>query len=1202
MAKVTARRLLSLGIAVLVATAVAMLPRPVFAQNAGSLRGTVTDTTGAVVPGANVTLTNEATRSTRTAVTDGKGGYFFAAVDPGTYSLTVEISGFKTGVYKGIKINASDTRGLDAVLQVGQQSETISVTAERTIIRTETGAREGVISAGQIENLSIISRSPMELLRILPGVVAPDARDLESVSNGGGANNTGGYSVNGVRGSNNVITLDGARMIDIGSNSGLIIAPNTDFVSEVKVQSSNYAAEFGSGGIQVSAITKGGTSEFHGTAYSYLRHHKFAANDRSNSIAGVEKPKSKFLYPGFNLSGPILIPGTGFNKNRDKAFFFVGVELWRQNVDTGSVFHVVPTANQRRGLFNDSQGGQNLNQPTTVLIPSGYPGAGTPAPGNNLAPYIDPMGQRLINLYPMPNYNDPTNRYNYVFNALQKQDTTQITTRLDYAFSDSTRAYVRLAQDDGQVNQARGLWWNSSDYELPTTLNNSQLGRSASLNVTSVLSPTTTNELVFSYSKLKLDNIHADESKISLSGLGLAGYEGFFGTQTPFAPTQIFSWGQGLGNLWDPSDQHNIFAYNSSLHLSDNFTKVLNTHAVKVGFSLEKGNKFQNFQNDAQTRIILGSGWIPGSTGNDYGDLLVGRPATVGSGTALNPGNFVAYSLDGYVQDSWKIKKNFTLEYGVRLSKWTNNAETNALGAVFIPERYDRNAGTFLDAQKTQVNGVAYAERGQVPKRLVDNRSLFVMPRVNFAWDISGNGNTIVRGGGGLFYNRPMGNAEYDVIRIPPNGYYTEIDAYAGEGLGPVGLTYNTVRTVNPLNRIGRINVDSINPNSIDYPRTVTSSLSLARRLPGENVIEASYVATFGRHLLNRRQFNIIPEGRLLSGTLGNADLSNPIHRAALSTDAINTLRPFPALGNVRWWEYTGVSNYHSLQATLSRQTGRHFQYFVAYTFSKALGSVYPNGEYDDIDPFQPRQRSYGTLRYDRTHILNLSYNYQFPDVIKSGGLGGSILNGWQISGISTFASGVPISLGFSGDINSDSIENAWYGTPDHIGYRIQNTVSAGSAITPIFTCDPRKGASSKLGGKILNVDCIGIPAFGESGPYTTPFYIRMPTRMNHDITLFKNFALGANQARKVQFRVGLFNILNQAVPAVDPSGDVDLTLQTVCNVRVNGVPNGAGGTADNVCDPTKGFSLTENTKQNFGKIILKRGHRVIEFAMKLYF
>jgi hypothetical protein len=1168
-----------------------------FAQNAGSLRGVVTDTSGAVVPGATLTLSDEGTKFTRTAVSDAKGSYFFATVAPGHYSLKVEISGFKTRQFTHMRISPNDTKGFDVTLEVGGQSEELTVTAEKELIQTETGAREGLITASQIDNLSIISRSPMELLRILPGVVTTQD-SLESVSNGGGANQTNAYNVNGVRGSNNVITLDGSRLIDIGSNSGLIVAPNTDFVSEVKIQSSNYAAEFGSGGVQVNAITKGGSSEFHGTVYDYLRHHDLAANDRSNSIAGVPKPNSKYQYPGGNISGPILIPGTGFNKNRDKAFFFFGIELWRQDVDTGTEFAVVPTAAQRAGHFNDTQGGQNLNQPTTVNIPSGFPNAGQPAPNNDLSPYIDPTGQKLIGLYPLPNGNFQDNRYNYAYSALQKQNTTQLTLRMDYNFTDSTKAYVRLAQDDGQVDQARGLWWNSSNYELPTTINNKQLGRSASLNLTSVLSPTTTNEFLFTYSKLKLDNVHADESKISLAGLGINGYQGFFGDQTPFAPTEIYSWGgQSSGNLWDPADQHNVFAYNSSLQLNDNFTKVLNTHALKVGVAVEKANKFQNFQNDAQTAVILGSGWIPGTTGNDFGDLLTGRPAQITSGTALNPGNFTAYNIDGYLQDSWKIKKNVTLEYGVRLSKWTNNEETNSLGAVFIPERYNPNAGTFLDADKRQVNGVAYASLGQVPKGLIPNRSMFIMPRVNFAWDVSGTGDTVVRGGAGLFYNRPMGNAEYDVIRIPPNGYNTNIDAYAGADLGPVGLTYDTVHLVDPVNRIGRIDVNSINPNSVDYPRTVTSSFSVAKRIPFQQVLEVSYVGTFGRHLLNRREFNVIPEGTFNQGTIGNSDLSIPVNRVALNSDVVTAARPYPALGKVQWWEYTSTSNYHSLQATLSRQTGKRLQYFVAYTFGKGLGTQFANGEYDDIDPFDPRARSYGVLAYDRTHIINVSYNYQFPDITKKGGVAGSLINGWQLSGITTWASGTPISLGFTGDLAN--MGSAWYGTPDHVGYRTQNQ-NHGSSINPTYTCDPRLGGAA-VGEKILDINCIGIPGFPNSGPYSPPLYMRYPSRMNWDMTLFKNFRVGKGD-KKIQFRLGAFNIFNQAAPSVNFAQDVDLNLNTTCNVRVNHVPDGKGGFVDNICDPTGGFSFTQQTLQNFGKVVLQRGHRIIELALKFYF
>ena len=265
----------------------------VFAQATGTatVRGTVTDSSGGVLPGATVTVLNSGTKSVVTAVTDDRGGYL-AVLFPGTYDLKVELSGFKTYEQKGIVISPDITRGIDVKLEVGQQSETITVTAQQEVIQTETGAREGVLSAKQIDNLSVIGRSALELLRIMPGVVAPDPINMESVSFGGGANNTAGYTVNGIRGSTNTVSLDGANLIDIGSNSGVIVSLNNDMVQEVKVQSSNFAAEYGSGAMNVSAVTKAGSSQFHGSLYDYSRSHKFAANDRSNSIAGVKKPES----------------------------------------------------------------------------------------------------------------------------------------------------------------------------------------------------------------------------------------------------------------------------------------------------------------------------------------------------------------------------------------------------------------------------------------------------------------------------------------------------------------------------------------------------------------------------------------------------------------------------------------------------------------------------------------------------------------------------------------------------------------------------------------------------------------------------------------------------------------------------------------------------------------------------------------------
>jgi hypothetical protein len=1161
------------------------------AQDAGSLRGSVVDTTGALVPGATVTLTNEATRFTRSVVTDAQGGYYFGAIAPGQYSVRVEIPGFKTLEHRAIRINQREAAGLDLTLEVGGQTERVEVTAERDMIQTETGAREGLITAEQIDNLSVVSRSPLELLRILPGAVMPDVASLESVGNLTGVSATNQYAqytVNGVRGSNTVVTLDGSRLADFGSNNGVIVVPNNDMVSEVKVQSSNYAAEFGSAGVQVNAITKGGSSEFHGTVYDYLRDYHFQANDRSNSITGTPRPKSRFQYPGGNLSGPILIPGTDFNKNRDKAFFFFGIEWQRQNVDFGSNLAVTPTAAMRNGDFSEllANNGSNLALAPTVAIPGGYPGEGEPAPNNDLSPYIDPLGRALLNLYPAPNYTDPDNRYNYVFSKLQPQNRLQMILRLDYNLTESTKAYVRLAQDGETLVKSRGVWWDSSAYDLPSSIDHENTGRSITANLTSVLSPTTTNELLFTFSKLFLDIRHTNPEAVSLSTLGFPDFHGPWGPQTEVAPINLVNtWSTPVGDLVDPLGI-DLYAYNSSLMFTDTFTKVLNTHAIKAGFSVERARKDQNFQNNENVEMIY-TNWGNGTTGNVFADTLTARPSQVVSGTASRDGNFQLWNIDFFVQDSWKVRKNFTLEYGLRLSKMTNNIERNGMGARLDATRYDPSKGAYRDDSKTYMNAVAYAELGEVDKNLIPSRPLYVMPRLNFVYDIRGDGNLIVRGGAGLFYNRPMGNAEYDVIRYSPYAYSITMDSYSTQNFAGGRMDYDSIGTTDPFAFVGGVSLGSVSPESVNYPRYFTTSLSLGKRLPWQQYLEVGYVGTFGRHLLNGRGANIVPEGAL------TAAYPDPVQRVALDASAVMASRQYPTLGYLYYWEYNATSNYHALQATLSRQASGRFQYFLAYTFSKALGMI--GGEGPDVDPFDARHRTYGILPYDRTHVANLSWNWMVPDLTKSETrfLKG-LLNGWQLSGISNFSSGIPILLGLSGDISSDAMQNAWFGTPDIRGF------TPGSAPTAVLTCNPEL-ANTGVGEKLLDIGCIGIPEFGQTGNWVAPYYLRTPARHTHDLTIFKNFGLGGQ--RKLQFRVGAFNILNQAYPTYNIGfNDLDLTLQTECNLRVDGVPNGAGGTVDGVCDPQGGFHFTPQTLENFGKIVSKRGRRIIEFAVKLYF
>jgi hypothetical protein len=1175
-----APRWVAIAAASLVAALLAAAPAS--AQTA-SLRGTVSDSTGAVVPGASVTLTEAGTKAARTTTTGTQGLYYFAGLFAGRYVIRVELPGFKT-YEETLTLSPQDTRGLDVKLELGAQTEVVNVTTETEIVQTETGAREGMLRAEQIENLSIIGRSSMELLRIMPGVVPLDQDQLQTVGFGQGGNNTTGYTVNGVRGTNNVVTLDGSMLMDIGSNNGVIINPNPDMVESVKMLTSNYAAEYGTAGVQVSAITKGGSNEFHGSAYVYSRHHDLAANDRSNAIAGIDKPPSEFLYPGFNLSGPVI---------KDKLFFFGAFEYQRQRVDMGTRFGVVPTLAQRNGDFSEfaTGTGDNLLQPRQVLIPGGYPGAGNPAPNNNLAPYMDPLGRALMNLYPVPDYSDARNRYNYTGDELRIVDRWESMLRLDYNISDTTKAYMRIAYSEETNDQPRGLWWDAGPYALPTPVRGSNDGISASLSVVSVISPTMTNEVLVSYSRLRLNNDFEDASVMNPSTYGLSSTAGFYGQLVPYMPLNFGGWGdQGVD--FYAFNGNPMFAHNDALQLSSTLTKVADTHVLKFGISIDQLNKKQNFQNTEEGQMEVASWGQPGATGSTFGNLLTGRPVSYTQGTVLPSGHFRQWNFAAFAQDSWKIRRNFTLEAGIRFAYMPNNTEVNSLAAIFDPATYDPTKGVFVDSSYQRANGVQYAATGDVPNRLIDNRGIFWMPRVNFAWDVRGNGDLVVRGGAGVFYNRPQGNAEYDVLRVPPNAYASRYAPWDG-------FTFNQLPGIDPFSILAGQNLTTNNVDDKDYPRITSTSLSVAKRLFKDNVFEVGYVGTFGRHLLNHREINVVPEGRFLSGQVGNADLSNPAHRAALDDSVTFAARPYSAYGNVKMWEYAATSNYHSLQATLSQQTSSRLQYFLTYTFSKALGAGNVN-ETDGaggLDPFDARNRTWGVLPTDRTHLANLSYNWMVPDLVgeDASGFVKGLLNGWQFSGISTFQSGQYIRLRFAGDLASADMCLAWTGTVDCA--RNATSINSGFA-APIIGGNVSLGGTSP-GDKLLDIGQVGIPGFPESGPFNQAVYIRSPNRMFHDLTVMKNIPVGQG-GKKLQLRASCFNCFNMAFASPAVQNDIDLQLQTSCNSRVD-APNGIGGTT-NVCDPTGGFSYSEATLRNFGTINLLRGHRVIELALKFNF
>jgi hypothetical protein len=961
--------------------------------------------------------------------------------------------------------------------------------------------------------------------------------------------------------------------------------------------------------MNVAGVTKAGSSKFHGSLYDYSRDSRFSANDRSNSIAGTPKPKSKYQYPGGNFGGPIVF-GDNYTKDRNKLFFFVGLEVQRQQVDTGSHFTRTYSQAMKNGDFSEllANRGSNLNSIPQLRIPAGHPGAGNPAPNNDMTPYITPLGRYFASLYPDPNYNDPNNLYNYVYQALEPQNRIDFKSRFDWAISNSTRAYLRVARESETVESARGVWWAPEDVvALPTPNVGTNVGKSFSGNVVSVLSSTMTNEALVSYSRLALDNHFKDPSILQQGHNGL-NFQGIFPGASPYLPTDLLhGWGTSyqVGNLW--AKANDMYAHNDSLQFSDKLTKLAGAHSLKFGISVERGQKQQNFQNLEAGQLWFGTDNNTG-TGNDGADMLVGSVGQFNQGTAAsgNPapgqpfGEFRFWNTDAFAQDNWKVKPSFTLEYGVRFGSWTNNQELNGLGGYFDPALYDPNAGTFLDPGSFQrVNGVCYVYTGCAPAGIVPDRGPFALPRINAAWDIDGEGKNVLRGGYGIFFNRNMGNVEYDnTLRLAPNAYQVATDFWAGSGYGGgAGLNYDTISEATLASRIGSLAINSlagVDKNDQKWPMTHEFSATYERRIFFNQVVSAAYVGTRGRHLVSRTNGNVMPYGVLNSGTFNGIDLSNPVNRYAVASDSANlsTFRKFNALNGITVYNYHGVSDYDSMQLTLSRATGRSLQYFLNYTYGRNRGTL--GGEYSIIDPYDPA-RTYGVLDSDRTHTLNVSWNALLPDGARGSldnPFGRALLNGWQLSGISTVASGTPIRPSFSGPAGNGQTAAAYFGTTDIVG----PSNGAGNALAPVYTCDPRLDGG-KVGEKVLDVNCISVPKFGENGSLVPPYNIRAPIRTNHDLTIFKNFQTFSDQ--KLQVRFGFFDLFNTAYMR---TSDINLALETVCNVTVPGVATGNGTNTTDACDVTKGFSFTPQTMQNFGKITIKHGHRVVEFVLKYYF
>jgi hypothetical protein len=610
----------------------------------GTLTGVVTDPSGATVANAKVTLRDAQSGSARGTVTDNDGYYTFASVPVGTYVLTVEAPGFQAYKAEGVALGGGEKRNVNASLQVGSTNQTVEVVGAADILApVDSGEKSDTLTTKELQNYVQVGSNAAEYIKIMPGFGIQNGAQNKANYNGQtigiNANGDAGsqsplnnaFSYNGLPGNSVDIVADGAHVSDPGCNCDTPVNPNSDFVQEFKVLASNFSAEEQKGPMVISSVTKAGGSQFHGNAFFYARNYVLNSNDAYFNATGAPKPQNKYYYPGGSIGGPVLIPWTKFNHNRNKLFFFTGYEYFYQVLDTGLLTATVPTPGEIAGNFSPAEIAKE-----GVITASGNPPGHVPAswPGGQMpASLIDPSMQALMKLYPAPNA-DPnaTGGYNYVQAQIFNQNNFQWVSRVDYNISDNTKLFVRYNMQRETQQFPVGLWWRQSDQvPYPTPVKGLNRSDSVTGSLTHVFSPTMTNEVVMAYTFVGFPNVFGDPSAVDRTKVGYtnptlfrngtAQIPSFGGSGSSGEAALIFN----PGGFEAGGPAAGLYANKYMPSIGDTLTKVWSTHTFKTGFFYEWIRNAQPANNNTNGYMQF----VPSNNiytyGNAYADMLAGN-------------------------------------------------------------------------------------------------------------------------------------------------------------------------------------------------------------------------------------------------------------------------------------------------------------------------------------------------------------------------------------------------------------------------------------------------------------------------------------------------------------------------------------------------------------------------------------------------
>jgi Carboxypeptidase regulatory-like domain/TonB-dependent Receptor Plug Domain len=890
---------------------------------------------------------------------------------------------------------------------------------------------------------------------------------------------------------------------------------------------------------------------------------------------------------GYTIGGPVFVPGK-FNTDKKELFFFFSQEFQRRKDPVPETRATVPTALERLGDFSQSRDSSGNLFPYIKDYQSGLP-CETTTTGNHSGCFQDggvlgripqsrlyQPGLNALKIYPLPNVNGQSG-YNFTSQDPTARPRREELLRLDFHPSDNWRFTGRYMQNTDVQDQPYGVTWAGAGGNVPIADTHQEIpGRNWLVSTTGVLNPTTSLEVSVGSAHNSL-NIGLANPLLTRTGAGVQALPLLYpdAVQVDTIPQFDFNGGRvGTNAGRIQSDRGPFTNFNTTYDMLANLTKISGSHAIKVGAYYQSSLKPQspftsfnsliNFRDDATFDQNTGFGYANAATGvfNTY---------TQASKYALPEWSY--RNIEGYIQDNWKASRKLTLDYGVRLYYLTPQWDTTEQASTFLPDKYDPAksvslytpvcangvypcsganrvgedpraiaAGIAPNASNTGIigrivpgsgdrfNGSFQAGQG-VDKTLSSGSAFRVSPRFGFAYDLTGKQSTILRGGAGVFYDRPQGNMVFDNITNAPG---IQVSTISGGGLlQNIGGATAASQAPAPV---------SLQPTVFDFKPPVVYSwnLGLQTKLPYALIFDIAYVGSESRNLLRKEQINAVPYGaKFLPQNQDRTLAPNATPGATALPD--DFLRPYQGYSGIRLWKFDAYSNYHALQTAINRRFDKGLLIGVSYVWSKNLGISNddqtdfnrPNSTAEDI-----RRADYSYSAYDRPHSFTANFVYQTPKLVK--GIAGGLINDWQISGVYHWTSGTPYTINFSipgvGAANltgSDGNQNA----------RV------------VVTGDPGKGWTSDPYVQ-LNTSALAPPQSGSLGFESARFFVHGPPINNLDMSISKSFPLG--RSRKFEVRLDAFNALNhtQFTGVNSTVNFTSLTNPTITNLATDASGN----------------------------------------------